>query len=442
MAQALHRLRNRVDRFLERHFPERLYARSLIIVVTPVVALQLIMTYMFMERHYETVTRSLAESYISEVVLLISLYNRSDQGAEARDRIVAMANQDLKLGLSILDNESLPEPIPSPAFSSVDLKLRRYVWDGLKLPFWLDTTGTPNFVDLRIEVKPHTVFRFLTPIARAHAPTRPLFLFAMVSSSLVLLSLAIIFLRGQIRPILRMGRDVANFRPSGAREIQEASNAFIMMKARIERNVEQRTAMLAGVSHDLRTVLTRLNLELALMPETAATAAMREDVAEMQRMLEGYLSFARGDGGEESRETDIVNLVTQISEDFARSGRSITVKLPDSLMASVKPQALKRCIGNLVANAIRFGKLVTVAASLKDRALTITVEDDGPGVPPERYADVFKPFVRLDDARNQDTPGTGLGLAIALDVARSHGGDIALGRSAAGGLEATVTIPQ
>jgi two-component system, OmpR family, osmolarity sensor histidine kinase EnvZ len=451
MAQALHRLRNRVDRFLERHFPERLYARSLIIVVTPVVALQLIMTYMFMERHYETVTRSLAESYISEVVLLISLYNRSDQGPEARDRILAMANQDLKLRLSILENQSLPEPIPSPAFSSVDRKLRRYVWDNLKLPFWLDTIGTPNFVDLRIEVKPHTVFRFVTPIARAHAPTRPLFLFAMVSSSLVLLSLAIIFLRGQIRPILRlaeaaqafgMGRDVANFRPSGAREIQEASNAFIMMKARIERNVEQRTAMLAGVSHDLRTVLTRLNLELALMPETAATAAMREDVAEMQRMLEGYLSFARGDGGEESRETDIVNLVTQIGEDFARSGRSITVKLPDSLMASVKPQALKRCIANLVANAIRFGKLVTVTGSLEDRALTIMVEDDGPGVPSERYADVFKPFVRLDDARNQDTPGTGLGLAIALDVARSHGGDIALGRSAAGGLEATVTIPQ
>jgi two-component system osmolarity sensor histidine kinase EnvZ len=450
IAQALHRLRNHVDRFLERHFPERLYARSLIIVVTPVVALQLIMTYMFMERHYETVTRSLAESYISEVVLLISLYNRSDQGPETRDRILAMA-KDLKLGLSILQNQSLPEPIPSPAFSSVDRKLRRYVWDNLKLPFWLDTTGTPDFVDLRIEVKPKMVFRFVTPIARAHAPTRPLFLFAMVSSSLVLLSLAIIFLRGQIRPILRlaeaaqafgMGRDVANFRPSGAREIQEASNAFIMMKARIERNVEQRTAMLAGVSHDLRTVLTRLNLELALMPETAATAAMREDVAEMQRMLEGYLSFARGDGGEESRETDIVNLITQISEDFARSGRVISLNLPDSLMASVKPQALKRCIANLVANAIRFGKLVTVTGSLENRAMTVIVEDDGPGVLPERYADVFKPFVRLDDARNQDTPGTGLGLAIALDVARSHGGDIALGRSTAGGLKATVTIPQ
>src|SRR5262249_52458611 len=199
---------------------------------------------------------------------------------------------------------------------------------------------------------------------------------------------------------------------------------------------EQRTAMLAGVSHDLRTVLTRLNLELALMSETAATAAMREDVAEMQRMLEGYLSFARGDGGEESRETDIVNLVAQLGEDFGRAGRTIMLNLPDSLMAAAKPQALKRCIANLVANAIRFGKLVMVTALLEDRALTIIVEDDGPGVPPERYADVFKPFVRLDDARNQDTPGTGLGLAIALDVARSHGGDIALGRSVAGGLEA------
>ena len=169
---------------------------------------------------------------------------------------------------------------------------------------------------------------------------------------------------------------------------------------------------------------------------------MREDVAEMQRMLEGYLSFARGDGGEESRETDIVNLITQIGEDCARSGRTIMLDLPDSLVASVKPQALKRCIANLVTNAIRFGTLVTVAASLEDRAMSIIVEDDGPGVPPERYADVFKPFVRLDDARNQDSPGTGLGLAIALDVARSHGGDITLSRSEAGGLKATVTIPQ
>ena len=265
MAQALHRLRNRVDRFLERHFPERLYARSLIIVVTPVVVLQLIMTYIFMERHYgdgHPVAGGIL--YQRSGARSISLYNKSDQGPEAGDRILNLANKDLNLGLSILKNQSLPAPIPSPAFSSVDRKLRRYVWDNLKLPFWLDTSGTPDFVDLWIEVKPHTVFRFVTPIARAHAPTRPLFLFAMVSSSLVLLSLAIIFLRGQIRPILRlaeaaqafgMGRDVANFRPSGAREIQEASNAFIMMKARIERNVEQRTAMLAGVSHDLRTVL-------------------------------------------------------------------------------------------------------------------------------------------------------------------------------------------
>src|SRR5262245_31277103 len=195
LAQALHRLRNHVDRFLERQFPERLYARSLIIVVTPVVVLQLIMTYMFMERHYETATRSLAESYVSDVVLLINLYNKSDQGQAAVSRILGMANGDLKLGLSILEKQSLPEPIPSPAFSSVDRKLRRYVWNDLKLPFWLDTTGTPDFVDLRIEVKPNTVFRFVTPIARAKAPTRPLFLFAVVSSSLVLICVAIDCLR-------------------------------------------------------------------------------------------------------------------------------------------------------------------------------------------------------------------------------------------------------
>ena len=447
----LHRLRNRFDRFLERHFPERLYARSLLIVVTPMVALQLIMTYMFMERHYETVTKSLAESYVSEASLLISLYESSPKDKAATDPILAMANNELKLGLTILQNTTLPAPLPSPIFSSVDPKIRRYVRENLKLPFWLDTTARDGFVDLRIEVEPTTVFRFLTPIGRAHAPTRPLFLFAMVSSSLVLLGLAIIFLRGQIRPILRlaeaaqafgMGREVANFRPSGAREVQEASNAFIMMKSRIERHVEQRTAMLAGVSHDLRTILTRLTLELALMPETPTSQAMREDVAEMQRMLEGYLSFARGDGGEASQTSDIAALINQISDECARSGHTIKVVMPSVLNGWAKPQALKRCIANLVANALRFGKSVQVAARLDGRLLTITVEDDGPGVPPEHYGDVFKPFVRLDDARNQDTAGTGLGLAIALDVARSHGGDIVLGRSRLGGLKATVTIPQ
>ena len=224
-AEWLHRLRNRFDRFLERHFPERLYARSLIIVVTPVVALQLIMTYIFMERHYETVTKSLAESYVSEASLLISASTIRPKDKAATDPILAMANNELKLGLvDPAEHDRFRRPFPSPSFPASIPSSGAMSGTISSFPFWLDTTARDGFVDLWIQVEPTTVFRFLTPIGRAHAPTRPLFLFAMVSSSLVLLRLAIIFLRGQIRPILRlaeaaqafgMGREVANFRPSG-----------------------------------------------------------------------------------------------------------------------------------------------------------------------------------------------------------------------------------
>jgi two-component system osmolarity sensor histidine kinase EnvZ len=273
----------------------------------------------------------------------------------------------------------------------------------------------------------------------------------MALSSIVLLTIAILFLRNQINPILRLaeaahafglGREVKDFRPAGAREVQEASNAFLAMKGRIERHVEQRTAMLAGVSHDLRTILTRLTLELAMLPSSPPVEAMREDIAEMRRMLEGYLAFARGDGGEETEPLDVGELLGAVRSGLARSGKAIEIRSPPGLVAMAKPQAIKRCIENLATNACRFGSRVVIAATNEGRATVFTVDDNGPGVAPERYEEVFRPFVRLDDARNLDEAGTGLGLAIARDVARSHGGDIRLSKSALGGLRATLTIPQ
>ena len=263
------------------------------------------------------------------------------------------------------------------------------------------------------------------------------------------LTVAILFLRNQIRPILRLseavesfgkGREVPNFRPRGAREVRRAASAFIEMKARVERTIEQRTTMLAGVSHDLRTVLTRFKLELALI-DSAEAEAMKRDVDEMERMLEAYLAFARGDTGEQAAPTDMETFLNELKADAERHGHATTVEFRGLPIVTVRPAAFKRCLANLVSNAARHGSAIAITGDRDHRWLTVTVDDDGPGIPGHLREDVFKPFLRLDDARNQDEGGTGLGLAIARDIARSHGGDITLGDSPLGGLRASVRVP-
>jgi two-component system, OmpR family, osmolarity sensor histidine kinase EnvZ len=272
----------------------------------------------------------------------------------------------------------------------------------------------------------------------------------MVATSLVVLAIAIAFLRNQIRPIVRLadaaeafgkGREAPNFRPRGAREVRRAAAAFLEMKSRIERAIEQRTTMLAGVSHDLRTILTRFKLELALLGDGAEIDAIKKDIDEMAAMLEAYLAFARGDMGEQPAPTDIGALLDELRVDSERHGHKSTVSFHGQPEVTVRPAAFKRCIANLVGNAARFASTVAITGHRDHRWLSVTVDDDGPGIPPQLREDVFKPFLRLDDARNQDEGGTGLGLAIARDIARSHGGDITLGDSPLGGLRASVRVP-
>jgi two-component system, OmpR family, osmolarity sensor histidine kinase EnvZ len=234
---------------------------------------------------------------------------------------------------------------------------------------------------------------------------------------------------------------VSNFRPRGASEVRRAAAAFLEMKARIERAMEQRTTMLAGVSHDLRTILTRFKLELALLGDSPEVEPIKKDVDEMAGMLEAYLSFARGDSGEQPAPTDIAALLEDLKLDIERHGHRATAVFHGQPEVTVRPAAFKRCLANITSNAARFGSSVAITGHRDHRYLSVTVDDDGPGIPPQLREDVFKPFLRLDDARNQDEGGTGLGLAIALDIARSHGGDITLGASPMGGLRATVRVP-
>ena len=273
----------------------------------------------------------------------------------------------------------------------------------------------------------------------------------MLGSSLILMTVAILFLRNQIRPIQQLaiaaqdfgkGRDVQNFRPRGAREVRQAANAFIEMRRRVERSFEQRTTMLNGVSHDMRTILTRFKLSLALLDESNPEFEdLQKDVDEMSRMLEAYLAFARGDAAEQAAPTDIAALLDELRSDSTRQGHDTKTSFHGNPILVVRPDAFKRCLTNLVSNAQRFGKAIMISGQREHRYLIIHVDDDGPGVPEDRREDVFRPFLRLDEARNQDHGGTGLGLAIARDIARFHGGDIALGKSPLGGLRATVRVP-
>jgi two-component system osmolarity sensor histidine kinase EnvZ len=231
------------------------------------------------------------------------------------------------------------------------------------------------------------------------------------------------------------------FRPRGARSVGGAAAAFIEMKSRVERALEQRTTMLAGVSHDLRTVLTRFKLELALLGDSEEVEAMKKDIDEMGRMLEAYMAFARGDLGEEAEPTDMAGFIDELKSDAERQGHKATATFHGTPVVTVRPAAFKRCIANLVSNSARYASALSITGHSDHRYLTITVDDDGPGIPVHQREEVFKPFLRLDDARNQDEGGTGLGLAIARDIARSHGGDITLGTSQMGGLRAVVRVP-
>jgi two-component system, OmpR family, osmolarity sensor histidine kinase EnvZ len=292
--------------------------------------------------------------------------------------------------------------------------------------------------------------RIFAQRSAAYASNSEIFLFWMVGTSSILLIVAILFLRNQIRPILKLadaaesfgkGREVPNFRPRGAREVRRAANSFIEMKARIERAMEQRTAMLAGVSHDLRTILTRFKQELALLEDGPEVEGMRKDIDEMQAMLEAYLAFARGDSGEPAQPTDMSSALEELRSDAERNGHKATVTFHGLPIVTVKSAAFKRCLGNLVNNAARHANDIAITGHRDHRYLTVTVDDDGPGIPTAMREEVFKPFLRLDDARNQDEGGTGLGLAIARDIARSHGGDITLADSPMGGLRAVVRVP-
>ena len=432
---------------LKRRAPTTLYARSLLIIVLPIALMQIFVTWLFFDSYWQRVNSHLTEGLAGEVAWVTQAYE-ADPSAAGLKRLSDRAEQSLDLSIIYQPKAQLPT-VRHFALFGIDRALSRALSDRLDEPFWFDTTRYPAYVDIRVKA-PDGVLRIIAPRDRAFATQAYSFIFYLTLTTVVLTAVAILFIRNQVRAIERLaaaaeafgkGQDMP-FKPYGAKEVRQAAQAFLAMKNRIQRYVDQRTTLLASVSHDLRTPLTRLKLELALADAGPRVEAMKHDLAEMEHMIDEYLAFARGEGGEALERVALAPLLDEVGEGAVRAGAEVDVEADSALAVIARPNAIKRALSNLVLNAAAHGEHVKLAARRTPAGgVEILVDDDGPGIPPERFEEAFTPFGRLDEARNQNEKGVGLGLAIARDVARGHGGEVTLDRSPLGGLRAVIRLP-
>ncbi len=415
------------------------------------VLLQSVIAFVFMERHWQTVTQRLSQAVTADISAIIDIIENYPQDSEF-DQITKLAQEKLALNISILPPEPFPPAVGKPFFSLLDDTLRTEITRKIDRPFWIDTVGDSNILEIRIRLEnPENVLRVFVRRSQAYASNSHIFLIWMVGTSLVLLVIAILFLRNQIRPIQQLSAAAdsfgkghkmpKDFRIRGAAEVRQAGLAFLQMRERIERQIEQRTAMLTGVSHDLRTILTRFKLQLALISQTPEIEELQADVDDMQKMLQGYIDFARVESDEKLQQVNIQEELLRHEIEASLREKDYRVQCNEHIVLQTHPNAFTRLLANVITNAFRYADTLEVNVKAGTGRVTLTFDDNGPGIPEENREEVFKPFFRLDDARNLDESGTGLGLSIARDIARNHGGDINLYDSPLGGLRVIITLP-
>jgi two-component system, OmpR family, osmolarity sensor histidine kinase EnvZ len=436
-------------RAIKRWLPRSLFGRTLLIFVIPVVVMQLMVSWIFFDNQWRSQTIRLSQSLAGDIAWVAETYEADPTPANLA-LVTKRARRTLKISVSLDPGLALPIPKARSLFARLDEPLRQALVSRLNAPFWFDTKAATNNVEIRIALK-EGVMTVIAPRDRAMARLGYQFIVWLTVVTLLLLSVALVFIRNQVRAIERLaeaaeafgrGGDAASFKPHGATEVRRAAYAFIAMKERIQRHIDQRTALLASVSHDLRTPLTRLKLEIALAEPTPRTEEIKRDLAEMEHMIDEYLAFARGETGEVAEPTPLPDLIKAVAEAATRTGAVVSVKCEPGLVANLRPNTFKRALSNLIMNAAAHGERVEITArSRPSGGVEVIVDDNGPGIPPDRYEEAFKPFNRLDEARNQNEKGVGLGLAIARDAARALGGDVILDKSPLGGLRAIVRLP-
>ena len=432
---------------IQRRLPRSLMGRVLLIIVAPILIMQLIVTWVFFDMHWEAVTAKLSEGMAGDVAWAVSAYEADPTDANLK-RISEQA-KPMGLTLSVLRGD-LPDHLKPSLFVPLDQALDRALGNALDQPYWFNTTLYPGFLDIRVKVKTG-LLRIFVPKDRAFVTTGHIFFFWIIGATGLLTTVAALFIRNQVRAIERLadaaekfgrGEDDPSFKPYGATEVRAAARAFLEMKSRIQRQIEQRTTLLASVSHDLRTPLTRLKLELAMATQDTATERMKQDVSEMAYMIDEYLAFARGEAGEDTDTVFVGDLMEGLRENTARTGHALAVEQPtETISVRIRRLSIERAMTNLIMNGFHYGKTVRLGAAVEGREVHLHIDDDGPGIAPEKREEAFKPFSRLDEARNQNIKGVGLGLAIARDIVRGHGGNLTLGQSPMGGLRATISLP-
>jgi two-component system, OmpR family, osmolarity sensor histidine kinase EnvZ len=432
--------------------PRSLFGRSLLILIIPIVLIQVITAYVFFDRHWNKMTMRLAYAVAGEVAVVAHAIEDGNDTSKLQN-IISYADEHLGLLISFNKGAKLGAESKTTTIhvweSMVAHTLVRELNTALRKPFTLDIDFQEKWVRLAVQLD-NGVLNVTLPGRRLFSSSGYIVLLWMIGSSIVLLMVAILFMRNQIRPIHKLavaaewfgkGRDVPAFKPTGAREVRQAAQAFMDMHKRIKRQIEQRTAMLAGVSHDLRTPLTRLKLQLAMLGDSPDVNAMKNDIAEMEKMIGGYLDFVRGEGDEQPEYVSLEVLLEKIVMAAKRQGIDASVSIAQDVNLTVRPMAFERAISNLISNAAKHAKKIWISAAIENEKLELSIEDDGPGIPEDQYEEVFKPFYRVDSSRNAETGGVGLGLPIAMDIINGHGGKIWLEKSSHGGLNVRIRLP-
>ena len=434
-----------LNNLIKKILPKRLFYRSLIIVATPIILLQIIITIVFFDSLWIKANKGMTRSLVGEILTLHDVYKSSDM--DHKQSIINFYNKNFDFVISFKKNESFSKTIEERWYSPMDRSLRRELKAVFAGAYWFDTTTYKELVELKIKYKSGFLQIFFPKEKIAPSSAR-IFALWITLPGLLLIMIAIVFLKNQTRPIVNLakaaekfgkGEFVKEFRPSGAQEIRRAAYEFDRMRKRISIHLNQRSEMLSGISHDLRTPLTRLKLQLALLKQQDLAKKMSDDIEEMERMLNEYLEFARY---QKSEETEFIN-VNFIIKDIVKKydNNRIYLKLEEIDEIKLRPNSFKRCLTNLIENGLLYGKKVEVLTKKMMNNMIILIDDDGPGVPENEYQNIIKPFYRIDKSRGQNKSGVGLGLSIANDIIRSHGGNISLYKSPLNGLRVKISLP-
>ena len=433
-----------LNKFIKKLLPKQLFYRGLLIVATPIIILQITILIVFFDSLWIKTNKGMTRSLVSEIVTIIDIYN--NESHYNKQMVTDLYNQNFNFSVRFLENEKLPDIKVERWFSPMDRTLRRELKPKFN-EYWFNTMTHKEIVDLRIKFR-DGVLQIFFPKERIQASSIRIFSLWITLPAFLLILVAMIFLKNQTRPIIKLaeasekfgrGEDIEEFRPSGALEIRKAGYEFDRMRKRIIRHLNQRSEMLSGISHDLRTPLTRIKLQLALIKDMEISKKLSGDVDEMEKMLNDYLQFSKSTFSDKTETFDISELIKSTVKKYENA--DISIDQPEKTIFTGRKNLIQRCLNNLIDNALKYATKVKVKQEKIRKTIVIIIEDDGPGIPASEYENVFKPFYKIDKGRSEAKSSVGLGLSISSDIIRSHGGTIELRKSETGGLEVMISLP-